>query len=151
MALKTGDKAPEILGLDQDGKEIRLSDFTGKKLILYFYPKDNTPGCKAEACSLRDGYQQLKDQGYIVLGVSKDSQKSHKGFIEKNSLPFPLISDENITLQNEFGVWREKTMCGKKSMGTVRTTFIIDENGIIEKIIEKVNTKDAANQILENK
>ena len=110
MALKTGDKAPEILGLDQDGKEIRLSDFTGKKLILYFYPKDNTPGCKAEACSLRDGYQQLKDQGYIVLGVSKDSQKSHKGFIEKNSLPFPLISDENITLQNESGFWREKTM-----------------------------------------
>lgn len=148
MALKIGDRAPELLGVDQNGKEIRLSDYKGKKIILYFYPKDNTPGCSAEACSFRDGYEELRLKGYEVIGVSKDSQKSHKNFIEKKSLPFNLISDEEIKLQEEFGVWKEKSMCGKKYMGTVRTTFIIDENGVIENIIEKVNTKDSANQIL---
>ena len=127
MALKIGDKAPEILGVDQDGKEIKLSEYKGEKVILYFYPKDNTPGCSAEACSLRDGYDELRQKGYEVIGVSKDSQKSHKNFIEKKSLPFNLISDADIKLQEEFGVWREKSMCGKKYMGTVRTTFIINE------------------------
>ena len=148
MALKIGDKAPELLGLDQNGNEIKLSDYKGKKVILYFYPKDNTPGCSSEACSFRDGYQDLKTKGFEVIGVSKDSQKSHRGFIEKKELPFNLISDEDIKLQEEFGVWQEKSMCGKKYMGTVRTTFIINEDGVIENIIEKVNTKDSANQIL---
>ena len=148
MDLKIGERDPELLGVDQNGKEIRLSDQKGKKIILYFYPKDNTPGCSAEACSFRDGYEELRLKGYEVIGVSKDSQRSHKNFIEKKSLPFNLISDEEIKLQEEFGVWKEKSMCGKKYMGTVRTTFIIDENGVIENIIEKVNTKDSANQIL---
>ena len=148
MALKIGDKAPELLGLDQNGNEIKLSDYKGKKVILYFYPKDNTSGCSSEACSFRDGYQDLKTKGFEVIGVSKDSQKSHRGFIEKKELPFNLISDEDIKLQEEFGVWQEKSMCGKKYMGTVRTTFIINEDGVIENIIEKVNTKDSANQIL---
>ena len=148
MALKIGDKAPELLGLDQNGNEIKLSDYKGKKVILYFYPKDNTSGCSSEACSFRDGYQDLKTIGFEVIGVSKDSQKSHRGFIEKKELPFNLISDEDIKLQEEFGVWQEKSMYGKKYMGTVRTTFIINEEGVIENIIEKVNTKDSANQIL---
>ena len=148
MALKIGDKAPEVLGVDQDGKEILLSDFKGKKVILYFYPKDNTPGCSAEACSFRDSYDDLKVKGFEVIGLSKDSQKSHKGFIEKKSLPFNLISDADLKLQEQFDVWKEKSMCGKKYMGTVRTTFIINEEGVIENIIEKVNTKDSANQVL---
>lgn len=151
MALKEGDKAPEILGINQDGQEMRLSDFKGKKLVLYFYPKDNTPGCNAEACSLRDGYQELLNAGYAVVGVSKDSEKSHKGFIEKKELPFPLISDADLKLQEQFGVWREKKMAGRVYMGTVRTTFVINEEGIIERVIEKVNTKDSANQILNGK
>ena len=151
MGLKVGDKAPEILGVDQDGNELTLEQFKGKKIILYFYPKDNTPGCTAEACSLRDGYQELQNAGDEVIGVSKDSQKSHKGFIEKKELPFNLISDPELTLQNQFGVWQEKKFCGKVHMGTVRTTFIIDGNGIIERIIEKVNTKDSANQVLNGK
>ncbi|MEG1721633.1 MAG: thioredoxin-dependent thiol peroxidase [Bacteroidales bacterium] len=151
MALKEGDKAPEILGNNQDGQEMRLSDFKGKKLVLYFYPKDNTPGCSAEACSLRDGYQELLNAGYAVVGVSKDSEKSHKGFIEKKELPFPLISDADLKLQEQFGVWREKKMAGRVYMGTVRTTFVINEEGIIERVIEKVNTKDSANQILNGK
>ncbi|MEG0994262.1 MAG: thioredoxin-dependent thiol peroxidase [Bacteroidales bacterium] len=151
MALKEGDKAPEILGINQDGQEMRLSDFKGKKLVLYFYPKDNTPGCSAEACSLRDGYQELQSAGYAVVGVSKDSEKSHKGFIEKKELPFPLISDADLKLQEQFGVWREKKMAGRVYMGTVRTTFVINEEGIIERVIEKVNTKDSANQILNGK
>jgi peroxiredoxin Q/BCP len=148
MALQVGDKAPELLGLDQDGNEVRLSDFAGKTLVLYFYPKDNTPGCTAEACSFRDGYGALLAKGYAVVGVSKDSPKSHQGFIAKQSLPFPLISDADLTLQNAFGVWREKKMAGRTYMGTVRTTFVIGPDGRIERIIEKVNTKDAANQIL---
>ena len=143
-------KAPEILGLDQNGKEIKLSDFKGKKLALYFYPKDNTSGCTAEACSLRDGYKELQAAGYEVVGVSKDSAKSHQGFIAKQELPFSLIADTDTTLQQQFGVWAEKKLYGRSYMGTLRTTFIIDEDGIVTNIIgpKEVKTKDHANQIL---
>ena len=150
MALTVGDKAPEILGTDQNGNNIKLSDFEGTKLALYFYPKDNTSGCTAQACSLRDGYEQLRAEGYEVIGVSKDSAKSHQGFISKQSLPFSLIADTETTLNQAFGVWQEKSMYGRKYMGTARTTFIINEEGIIERVIDskEVNTKDHANQIL---
>ena len=150
MALNIGDKAPEILGTDENGKEIKLSDFKGKKLALYFYPKDNTSGCTAEACSLRDGYEELQKAGYEIVGFSKDSAKSHQNFIAKQNLPFRLIADTETTLQQQFGVWAEKKMCGRTYMGTLRTTFIIDENGVIEKIFgpKEVKTKDHANQIL---
>lgn len=150
MALTVGDKASEILGTDQNGNNIKLSDFAGKKLALYFYPKDNTSGCTAQACSLRDGYEQLRAAGYEVIGVSKDSAKSHQGFISKQSLPFSLIADTETTLNQAFGVWQEKSMYGRKYMGTARTTFIINEEGIIERVIDskEVNTKDHANQIL---
>lgn len=150
MALQVGDKAPEVLGLDQNGNEIKLSDFKGKKLALYFYPKDNTSGCTAEACSLRDGYQELQAAGYEVVGVSKDSAKSHQGFISKQNLPFPLIADTDTALQQAFGVWAEKKLYGRSYMGTLRTTFIINEDGVIEKTIgpKEVKTKDHANQIL---
>lgn len=150
MAIQTGDKAPEILGTDQNGKEIKLSDFKGKKLALYFYPKDNTSGCTAEACSLRDGYQDLLAAGYAVVGVSKDSAKSHQGFITKQDLPFSLIADTDTTLQQQFGVWAEKKLYGRSYMGTLRTTFIINEDGIVESIIgpKEVKTNDHANQIL---
>ncbi len=150
MAIQVGDKAPEILGKDQDGNELRLSDFKGKKLALYFYPKDNTSGCRAEACSLRDGYKELQAAGYEVVGVSKDSAKSHQGFIAKQELPFKLIADTETTLQQEFGVWAEKKMYGRSYMGTLRTTFIINEEGIVTHIIgpKEVKTKDHANQIL---
>ena len=148
--MKVGDKAPEVLGLDQNGKEIKLSDFKGKKLALYFYPKDNTSGCTAEACSLRDGYKELQAAGYEVVGVSKDSAKSHQGFIAKQELPFSLIADTDTTLQQQFGVWAEKKLYGRSYMGTLRTTFIIDEDGIVTNIIgpKEVKTKDHANQIL---
>lgn len=150
MALQVGDKAPEVLGRDESGQEIKLSDYKGKKLALYFYPKDNTSGCTAEACSLRDGYGELKAAGYEVVGVSKDSAKSHQGFKTKHDLPFPLIADTETTLQQQFGVWAEKKMCGRTYMGTLRTTFIIGEDGIIEHVIgpKEVKTKDHANQIL---
>ena len=150
MALTVGDKAPEILGTDQNGNNIKLSDFAGKKLALYFYPKDNTSGCTAQAWSVRDGYEQLRAAGYEVIGVSKDSAKSHQGFISKQSLPFSLIADTETTLNQAFGVWQEKSMYGRKYMGTARTTFIINEEGIIERVIDskEVNTKDHANQIL---
>ena len=150
MALQVGDKAPEVLGTDQNGNEIKLSDFRGKKLALYFYPKDNTSGCTAEACSLRDGYQELQAAGYEVVGVSKDSAKSHQGFIAKQNLPFNLIADTDTALQQAFGVWAEKKLYGRSYMGTLRTTFIINEDGVIEKIIgqKEVKTKDNANQIL---
>ena len=147
--MNIGDKAPEILGKDEQGREIRLSDYKGRKLVLYFYPKDNTSGCTAEACSLATGYGALKRAGYALLGVSKDSAASHQKFADKYSLPFPLIADVDTTLNQAFGVWREKKMAGRTYMGTVRTTFIIDEQGIVTHIIEKVNTKDSANQILE--
>lgn len=146
--MNVGDKVPDLLGLDQDDKEVRLSDYKGRKIALYFYPKDNTSGCTAEACSLRDGYEDLRQAGYEIIGVSKDSAKSHKGFIEKNNLPFRLIADTDIKLQEAFGVWAEKSMYGRKYMGTLRQTFLIDEHGIIEKVIEKVKTSDHANQIL---
>ncbi len=150
MALKIGDKIPEILGTDQNENEIKSSNFAGKKLALYFYPKDNTPGCTAQACSLRDGYADLKKAGYEIVGVSIDSEASHQKFIEKFSLPFPLIADTDKKLVEEFGVWQEKKNYGKTYMGTVRTTFLIDEEGIIRHILEgrKVNTKNHAEQIL---
>lgn len=151
MALQIGDKIPEILGKDQNGKEIKASDFAGKRLALYFYPKDNTPGCTAQACSLRDGYSELKKAGYTIVGVSIDSETSHQKFIDKFDLPFPLIADVDKTLVEQFGVWQEKKNYGRTYMGTVRTTFLIDENGIIRHKIEgrKVNTKNHAEQILE--
>ena len=150
MALQVGDKAPDVLGLDQNGNEIRLSDFKGKKLALYFYPKDNTSGCTAEACSLRDGYKELQAAGYEVVGVSKDSAKSHQGFIAKQELPFNLIADTDTTLQQAFGVWAEKKLYGRAYMGTFRTTFLINEEGIVERIItpKEVKTKEHASQIL---
>ena len=148
--MNIGDKAPEILGCDQDGKEVKLADFKGKKLVLYFYPKDNTPGCTTEACNLRDNYQRFLGAGYAVVGVSVQDEKSHKKFIEKHELPFPLIADTEKTLNNAFGVWGEKSMCGRKYMGTFRTTFIIDEEGKEERIItpKEIKVKEHAEQIL---
>ena len=151
--MNIGDKAPEILGKDENGQEIRLSDFKGRKLVLYFYPKDNTSGCTAEACSLRDHYESLQGAGYEVVGVSKDSAASHQKFKEKHALPFPLIADVDHTLLEAMGAWGEKNMYGKKTMGTIRTTFIINEEGIIEKIFtgKQIKTKEHATQILEVK
>lgn len=149
--MKIGEKAPEILGKDANGREIKLSDYAGRKVILYFYPKDNTSGCTAQACNLRDNYQALHEAGYEVIGVSKDSQASHLRFAEKYNLPFTLIADTDLQLNQTFDVWREKKMCGRVGMGTVRTTFIIDENGYIANIIEKVKTNEHSNQILNNK
>jgi len=146
--MKTGDKIPELLGIDANGNQVKASDFAGSKLIIYFYPKDNTPGCTAEACSLAEGYGKLQAAGYKLLGVSKDSAASHQRFAAKYNLPFPLIADTDTTLNQAFGVWREKKMAGRTYMGTVRTTFIIDEQGVVKHIIDKVNTKDSANQIL---
>lgn len=149
--MKIGDKIPEILGVTADGTTLKASDFAGKKLVLYFYPKDNTPGCTAEACSLNNGLAQLNAAGFAVVGVSKDSAESHRKFTEKFSLGFPLIADTELSLNQAFGVWQKKKMAGREYMGTVRTTFIIDENGIVEDIITKVQTKDSANQILKLK
>lgn len=146
--LKEGDKAPFFEGINQDGKEISLNDFKEKKLVLYFYPKDNTSGCTAEACNLNDNYSQLTGQGYEVVGVSPDSAGSHLKFIAKYNLAFNLIADTDKKILQDYGVWAEKSMYGRKYMGVVRTTFIIDEAGIIEKIITKVDTKNAASQIL---
>lgn len=150
MALQIGDKAPEVLGTNQEGKVLKLSDFASKKIVLYFYPKDNTSGCTAQACNLRDNYSELRKAGYEVIGVSADSEKSHQGFIAKQNLPFNLIADTEKTLSELFGTWGEKSMYGRKYMGMFRTTFIINEKGIIEKIItpKEVNTKDHAAQIL---
>jgi len=149
MSLKSGDKAPEFTSIDQNGKQIKLSDYRGKKIILYFYPKDNTSGCTAEACSLRDGYEQLGNLGFEVIGVSPDSEKSHQSFIKKFNLPFRLLADTNQVVSNLFGVWAEKKMYGRSYMGILRTTFLIDEKGIITEVISKVNTGDHVNQILE--
>ncbi|MFA7082498.1 MAG: thioredoxin-dependent thiol peroxidase [Bacteroidales bacterium] len=148
--IKIGDKAPEVLGVNEEGQEIKVSDYKGKKIALYFYPKDNTSGCTAQACSLRDGYSDLRKAGYEVIGVSIDSMASHIKFKTKHELPFTLIADTDKTLVEQFGVWGEKKMYGKSYMGTFRTTFIIDEKGVIEKIIspKEVKTKDHSNQIL---
>lgn len=150
--MKVGDKAPEILGRDENGQEIRLSDYAGKKLVLYFYPKDMTSGCTAQACSLRDSYSELRKQGYEVLGVSVQDEKSHQKFIEKNQLPFHLIADTEQALSQTFGTWGEKSMYGRKYMGMFRTTFIINEEGIIERIMlpKEIKTKEHASQILKS-
>ena len=149
MALVIGDKAPEFEVSDENGKQVKLSDFKGKKVILYFYPKDQTPGCTAQSCNLRDNHQELKAAGYVVLGISSDSQKSHLRFIEKQNLPFTLLADEDKKVHNLYGTWAEKKLYGRTYMGTLRTTFVIDEKGIIENIISKVKTKDHTAQILE--
>tara|TARA_B100000700_G_scaffold241859_1_gene269298 strand:+ start:588 stop:1040 length:453 start_codon:yes stop_codon:yes gene_type:complete len=148
MSLKVGDKAPEFSSFNQNGENISLKDFSGKNIILYFYPRDNTPGCTAQACNLRDNYKQLQDSGYIVLGVSSDSVKSHDRFIKKHDLPFDLIADEDKSIHKLYGTWIEKKMYGKVYMGTARWTFIIDENGVIKEIIEKVKTKEHTQQII---
>lgn len=148
MPLKVGDKAPAFTANDQDGKPVKLSDFKGKKVVLYFYPKDMTPGCTAEACNLRDNYKLLLKQGYQVLGVSTDSEKLHKKFIDKEHLPFSLLSDPDKKLHDLFGTWGEKSMYGRKYMGTLRVTFVINEQGVIEEVIEKVDTKNHTDQIL---
>jgi thioredoxin-dependent peroxiredoxin len=147
MQLKEGSKAPYFEGTDQNGNKIKLSDFAGKKIVLYFYPKDNTPGCTAEACNLRDNYESLIREGFIVIGVSPDSEKSHKGFAGKYSLPFPLIADTSKKIMNDYGVWGEKKMYGKSYMGVIRTTFVIDGKGVIENIISKVDTAGHTEQI----
>ena len=150
--MNIGDKAPEVLGMNENGEEIRLSQYKGKKLVLYFYPKDNTSGCTAEACSLRDNYTELRKQGYEVIGVSVDSSTSHRKFIDKYELPFPLIADTEKKLVESMGVWGEKSMYGRKYMGTFRTTFLINEEGIIEKVYspKEIKTKTHGEQILES-
>ena len=148
--MNIGNKAPEILGLNENGEEIRLSNYQGKKIVLYFYPKDSTSGCTAQACNLRDNYTELRKAGYEVIGVSVDDAKSHQKFIAKNELPFTLIADTDKKLVELFGVWGEKSMYGRKYMGTFRTTFIINEEGIVERIIlpKQVKTKEHSKQIL---
>ena len=148
MSLNVGDRAPAFEGIDQDGNPIKLSTFSGKKLALYFYPKDNTPGCTAQACNLRDNYDTLLNAGYAIVGISSDSPKKHQNFINKFELPFPLIADEDKSIHKQFGTWVEKSMYGRTYMGTARTTFIIDGQGMIEEIISKVKTKDHTAQIL---
>ncbi len=151
MKLSAGDKAPLFRGKDQDGKEINLKDLLGKKIVLYFYPGDDTPTCTKQACNLRDNYKKLKAEGYEIFGISTDSEVSHKKFIKKFSLPFTLIADTDRAIHEMYDVWREKTTFGKTYMGTVRTTFIIDEKGKIEEIIEKVVSAEHAKQILQHK
>lgn len=147
--LKIGDKMPQFSAVDQNGNTVSSQDLIGKKTIIYFYPKDNTSGCTAQACNLRDNYNALVAAGYNVVGVSKDSVASHVKFIEKNSLPFTLLADTATTMQQDFGVWGEKKLYGRTYMGTMRRTFIFNEEGILEKIIEKVDTKNHASQILQ--
>ncbi len=151
LSLKIGDKAPDFTGKDQDGKKISLSDFKGKKVVLYFYPKDQTPGCTAQACNLRDNSDKLSAEGYTILGVSTDDEASHREFREKYNLPFTLIADTDKSITQKYGVWVEKEREGKKFMGTARTTFIIDANGVITDIVDKVDTKEHAAQILQKK
>ena len=147
--LSIGDKAPDFKGKDQDGNTLSLEQFKGKKLVLYFYPKDNTPGCTAEACNIRDNYQEFLKKGYAVVGVSADSEKSHHNFISKYDLPFPLLTDPEKEVIKSYGAWGEKSMYGKKYEGILRMTFIISEEGFVEKIIEDVKTKDHSRQIFE--
>ncbi len=146
--LKIGDKAPEFSGINQNGEKVSLSDFKGKKLILYFYPKDNTSGCTAQACNLRDNSDIIVKKGYTVIGVSPDNEKSHLNFISKYNLPFTLISDTDKTILKLYNAWGAKKMYGKEYEGVLRTTYIIDEKGIIEDIITKVNTKEHTSQII---
>ena len=146
--LKVGDKAPEYTSKDENGKEIKLTDYSGKKVVLYFYPKDSTPGCTMQACNLRDNYKTLIDANYIVLGVSADSEKRHQNFIAKQKLPFPLLADTEREVIEMYGLWQLKKFMGKEYMGIVRTTFVIDEKGMIEEIISKVKTKDHTAQII---
>ncbi|TKC05657.1 thioredoxin-dependent thiol peroxidase [Pedobacter polaris] len=147
--LKAGDKAPEFTSKDQNGNAVSLTQFKGKKVVLYFYPKDSTPGCTAEACDFRDNYQSLKSQGIEVLGVSIDDEKSHQKFITKYDLPFTLLADTDRSIVEAYGVWGEKSMYGKKYMGTNRTTFIIDEDGNIIHVINKVDSKNPTAQVLD--
>jgi peroxiredoxin Q/BCP len=146
--LTQGKKAPAFKGVNQNNETVSLKDFAGKKLVLYFYPKDDTPGCTAEACSLRDHYSTFLKKGYAILGVSPDSPTKHQKFIAKYNLPFSLLADEDHAIADAYGVWAEKSMYGRKYMGIVRTTFVIDETGKIEQIIDKVNTAEHASQIL---
>jgi peroxiredoxin Q/BCP len=148
MTLQAGDKAPSFSIPDQDGNLVKLSALKGKKVVLYFYPRDMTPGCTAEACNLRDNYTTLQKKGYLVFGVSTDNEKSHQKFIAKEKLPFPLLADTDKTLHERYGTWVEKSMYGRKYMGTARKTFVIGEDGKIEDIIEKVDTNNHAAQIL---
>jgi thioredoxin-dependent peroxiredoxin len=150
MALNVGDTAPDFTINDQDGNAVKLSDLRGRKVILYFYPKDMTPGCTAESCNLRDNYKLMQKQGYEVLGISTDSEKSHRKFIAKEKLPFRLLADTNKVMHDAYGTWVEKSMYGRTYMGTARKTFVIDENGVIEDIIEKVDTKNHTAQILKD-
>lgn len=147
--LKVGDKAPEFTSIDQEGKQVSLKDFAGKRVVIYFYPKDNTPGCTTQACNLRDNYAALKKAGIVILGVSADSIKSHQKFIQKFDLPFTLLADEDHKLLNLYGVWGEKKFMGRIYDGIHRTTFVLDENHIIQSIIEKPKTKDHTTEILE--
>ena len=147
--LSAGMQAPAINSKDQDGNPISLDQFSGKTVVLYFYPKDDTPGCTAEACDFRDNHQDLIAKGILVLGVSVDDEQSHKKFISKHSFPFPLLADTDHKIVNDYGVWVEKNMYGKKYMGVNRRTFIIDENGLIKDVIKKVDTKNASAQVLE--
>lgn len=146
--LQIGDKMPHFEGVNQDGQIVKSTDIIGRKTIIYFYPKDNTSGCTAEACNLRDNYEALVTQGYNVIGVSKDSATSHRKFIDKHSLPFTLLADTTTDMMQAFGVWGEKILYGRKYMGTMRRTFIFDEQGVLVQIIEKVDTKNHAAQIL---
>lgn len=147
--LKIGDKMPDFEVVDQDGNQVSSKDLIGKKTVVYFYPKDNTSGCTAEACSIRDNYESLVAKGYNVIGVSKDSAASHRKFREKYDLPFTLLSDTSTQMLQAFGAWGEKKMYGKTVMGTIRRTFIFDEGGILTRVIEKVDTKNHAAQILD--
>ncbi len=149
MTLKQGDKAPAFNSTDQNGNPVSLQDFKGKKVVLYFYPKDDTPGCTAEACNLRDNFSELKKNSIVILGVSTDSVKSHKKFEDKYSLPFTLVADEDKKIVNDYGLWGEKKFMGRTYMGTNRATFLINEQGKIDHIIEKVDTKNHTAQILE--
>ena len=148
MALSIGDPAPDFTTTDQHGQPLKLSDYRGRKVVLYFYPKDDTPGCTAQACSLRDNYAALRQAGYEVLGVSVDPEKAHQKFIAKYDLPFSLVADTDKQVVEAYGVWQEKSMYGRTYMGTVRKTFLIDENGLIADIINKIDTKNHAKQIL---
>lgn len=146
--LEQGIKAPDFTLKDKDGKEVSLSDFLGKKVVLYFYPRDNTPGCTKQACGFRDNYDKYKDNDIVVIGISKDSEKSHSNFINKHDLPFILLSDPELKAIQSYDVWKEKNMYGKKSMGVVRTTYIIDEQGNIEKVYGKVKAATNAEDVL---